>query len=195
LAAEARTWLPLAPDVTGFEHKLAIPQWSLRRRVMIYRKHVRHPTAKNFRLDLFTPDDGHSEYYAVATDMSLGLAYNAARAFQLDTLAAPKPRLRKRTYAYRLRSLCTLHFLLISRAGRLTRIGGRNVLRLSQNRIIDESEFRISRRIPHKLPPMILLLVRARPADAANSQENATGGGALRIGAKRRDGVGMGLPA
>jgi hypothetical protein len=179
LAAEARTWLPLAPGVTGFEHELAIPQWNLRLRVMIYRKHVRHETAKNFQLDLFTPDDGHFEYYAVATHMALGLpalfafvcgrgaqektlaelkgefaldvvptnhygansawqqlsilAYNLARNFQLDTLAEPKPRSRKRTYAYLLRSMRTLRFLLIARAGRLTRIGGRNVLRLAAN--------------------------------------------------------------
>jgi len=179
LAAEARIWLPLAPGVTGFEHDLAIPQWHLRLRVMIYRKHVRHQTAKNFQLDLFTPDDGHFEYYAVATNMTLGLsalfafvcgrgaqektlaelkgefaldvvptnhygansawqqlsilAYNLARNFQLDTLAEPKPRSRKRTYAYLLRSMRTLRFLLIARAGRLTRIGGRNVLRLAQN--------------------------------------------------------------
>ena len=146
LAAEARIWLPLAPGVTGFEHDLAIPQWNLRLRVMIYRKHVLHQTAKNFQLDLFTPDDGHFEYYAVATSMTLGLpalfsawqqlsilAYNLARNFQLDTLAEPKPRSRKRTYAYLLRSMRTLRFLLIARAGRLTRIGGRNVLRLAQN--------------------------------------------------------------
>ena len=177
LAAEARTWLPLAPGVTGFDHELTVPQWNLRLRVMIYRKHVRHQTAKNFQLDLFTPDDGHFEYYAVATNMNLGLpalfafvcgrgaqektfaelkgefaldvvptnhygansawqqlsilAYNLARNFQLDTLAEPKPRSRKRTYAYLLRSMRTLRFLLIARAGRLTRIGGRNVLRLS----------------------------------------------------------------
>src|SRR5467141_166270 len=37
LAADARIWLPLAPGVTGFEHDLAIPQWHLRLRVMIYR--------------------------------------------------------------------------------------------------------------------------------------------------------------
>ena len=61
------------------------------------------------------------------------LAYNLARNFQLDTLAEPKPRSRKRTYAYLLRSMRTLRFLLIARAGRLTRIGGRNVLRLAQN--------------------------------------------------------------
>jgi hypothetical protein len=179
LAAEAQTWRPLAPGVTGFEHALTIPQWDLQLRVMIYRKHVRHQTRKNFQLDLFTPDDGHFEYYAVATNMALGLpalfafvcgrgaqektfaelkgefaldvvptnhygansawqqlsilAYNVARNFQLDTLAEAKPRSRKRTYAYVLRSMRTLRFLLIARAGRLTRIAGRNVLRLSQN--------------------------------------------------------------
>ncbi len=39
----------------------------------------------------------------------------------------------KRTYAYLIRSMRTLRFLLIARAGRLTRIGGRHVLRLSHN--------------------------------------------------------------
>ena len=179
LAAERRHWDALAPGVTGFEHWLVIPQWNLRLRVMIYRKHVQHESPKNFQLDLFTPDDGHFEYYAVATNMTLGLpalfafvcgrgaqektlaelkgefaldvvptnhygansawqqlsilAYNLARNFQLDMLAEPKPRSRKRTYAYLLRSMRTLRFLLIARAGRLTRIGGRNVLRLAQN--------------------------------------------------------------
>src|SRR5206468_1568327 len=168
-----------APGVTGFEHALAIPRWNLRLRVMIYRKHVFHQTAKTFQLDLFTPDDGHFEYYAVATNMTLGLpalfafvcgrgaqektlaelkgefaldvvptnhygansawqqlcvlAHNLLRSFQLDTLATPKPRSRKRTYAYVLRSMRTLRFLLVVRAGRLSRIGNRQVLRLPQN--------------------------------------------------------------
>ena len=52
---------------------------------------------------------------------------------KLDTVAQPKPRSRKRTYAYVFRSLRTLRFLLITRAGRLTRLGGRNVLRLTEN--------------------------------------------------------------
>lgn len=179
LAAERRHWPPLAPEVTGFEHQLVVPQWNLRLRVMIYRKHVRHESPKNFQLDLFTPDDGHFEYYAVATNMALSLpalyafiggrgaqektfaelkgefaldvvptrhygancawqqlsilAYNIARSFQLDTIATPRRRSRKRTYAYVLRSMRTLRFLLIARAGRLTRIGGRQVLRLAQN--------------------------------------------------------------
>jgi hypothetical protein len=179
LAAARRYWQPLAPGVTGFEHQLAIPQWKLHLRVLIYRKHVRHQSPKNFQLALFTPDDGHFESYAVATNMALALpalyafiggrgaqektiaelkgefaldvvptrhygansawqqlsvlAHNVARSFQLDTIAAPRRRSRKRTYTYVLRSMRTLRFLLVTRAGRLTRIGGRNVLRLAQN--------------------------------------------------------------
>src|SRR5215470_15772373 len=179
LAAARQHWHPLAPGVTGFEHQLDIPQWNLRLRVMIYCKHVQHESPKNFQLDLFSPDDGHCEYYAVATNMALSLpalyafiggrgaqektiaelkgefaldvvptrhygancawqqlsvlAYNVARSFQLDTIAEPRPRSRKRTYAYVVRSMRTLRFLLITRAGRLSRIGGRNVLRLAQD--------------------------------------------------------------
>ncbi len=179
LAAERRHWIPLAPGVTGFEQRLPIPQWNLTVRVMIYRKHVRHEARKNFQLDLFTPDDGHFEYHAVATNMTLGLpalfafvcgrgaqektlaelksefaldvvptnhygansawqqlivlAHNLFRNFQLDTGAAPKRRSRKRTYAYLLPNIRTFRFLVIARAGRLTRIHGRNVLRLTQN--------------------------------------------------------------
>ena len=179
LAAARRHWHALAPGVTGFEHQLVIPQWNLRLRVMIYRKHVQHESPKNFQLDLFTPDDGHFEYFAVATNLPLALpalyafiggrgaqektiaelkgefaldvvptrhygancawqqlsilAHNVALSFQLDTIAEPKRRSRKRTSTYLLRSMRTLRFLLITRAGRLTRIGGRNVLRLSQN--------------------------------------------------------------
>jgi hypothetical protein len=179
LAAERERWLPVAPNVTGFFHDLYIPQWNLRLRVMLYRKHVAHESPKNFQLDLFTPDDGHFEYAAVATNLPLDLpalyaficgrgaqektiaelkgefaldvvptrhygansawqqlsilAHNLIRSFQLDTLATPKPRSRKRTYAYLIRSMRTLRFLLVTRAGRLTRIGGRHVLRLTHN--------------------------------------------------------------
>jgi hypothetical protein len=61
------------------------------------------------------------------------LARNLIRNFQLETLAEPKPRSRKRTDAYFFRSMRTLRFLVIARAGRLTRLGGRNVLRLTKN--------------------------------------------------------------
>jgi len=179
LAAERQRWRPVAPNVTGFFHELEIPQWDLQLRVMIYRKHVAHESPKNFQLDLFTPDDGHFEYAAVATNTALDLpalyaficgrgaqektiaelkgefaldvvptrhygansawqqlsvlAHNLIRSFQLDTLAEPKPCSRKRTYTYLIRSMRTLRFLLVTRAGRLTRIGGRHVLRLSHN--------------------------------------------------------------
>jgi hypothetical protein len=195
LAAERRHWQPLAPGVAGFEHQLVIPQWDLRLRVMIYRKHVQHESPKNFQLDLFTPDDGHFEYYAVATNMALALpalyafiggrgaqektiaelkgefaldvvptrhygancawqqlsilAHNVARSFQLDTIAEPRRRSRKRTYTYVLRSMRTLRFLLVTRAGRLTRIGGRNVLRLAQNPATEA----LYSRVEHALAP------------------------------------------
>ncbi len=61
------------------------------------------------------------------------LAHNLMRSFQLHTLATPRPRSRKRTYAYAFRSMRTLRFLLIARAGRLARIGGRQVMRMTQN--------------------------------------------------------------
>ena len=118
---------------------------------MIYRMHVDHESPKNFQLDLFTPDDGHFEYSAVATNLTLDLpalyaficgrgaqektiagaqgrvrprchpthhygansawqqlsilAHNLIRSFQLDTIAVPKPRSRKRTYTYLIRSM------------------------------------------------------------------------------------------
>jgi hypothetical protein len=61
------------------------------------------------------------------------LAHNLLRSFQLQTIATAKSRSRKRTYAFTFRSMRTLRFLLIARAGRLARIDGRQVLRLTQN--------------------------------------------------------------
>ena len=45
LAAACPQWHPVAPGVTGFETDLPVPQWNLRLRVMLFRKHVRHQTA------------------------------------------------------------------------------------------------------------------------------------------------------
>jgi hypothetical protein len=70
-----------------------------------------------------------------------------ARNFQLDTLAEPKPRSRKRTYAYLFRSMRTLRFLRIARAGRLTRIGGRQALRLAANPATETLYGRIAQRL------------------------------------------------
>lgn len=77
------------------------------------------------------------------------LAHNLLRSFQLQTLAVPKPRSRKRTYAYALRSMRTLRFVLIARAGRLARIGGRQVLRLSWNQATEA----LYERVTHALAP------------------------------------------
>jgi hypothetical protein len=193
LAAERQRWRPVAPKVTGFFHDLDIPQWTLRVRVMIYRTHVQHQSPRNFQLDLFTPDDGHYEYSAVATNLDLGLsalyaficgrgaqektiaelkgefaldvvptkhyvanaawqqlsvlAHNLIRSFQLHTCAPPKRRSRKRTYTHLFRSMRTLRFLLIARAGRLTRIDGRNRLRLTHNPALEQLYATIAQRM------------------------------------------------
>jgi len=65
------------------------------------------------------------------------LAHNPIRSFQLDTLSEPKARSRKRTYGHRFCSMRMLGFLLVAPAGRLARIGGRNVLRLSHNPVTE----------------------------------------------------------
>ena len=94
LAADRPHWLPVAPNVTGFFHDLHIPQWDLQLRVMIYRKHVDHESPENFQLDLFTPDDGHFEYTAVATNLALDLpalyAFICGRGAQEKTIAELK---------------------------------------------------------------------------------------------------------
>src|SRR6266852_3338963 len=64
------------------------------------------------------------------------VAHNLIGSFPLDPFAEPKSRSRKRSYTYLMHSMHgmrTLRFLLIARAGRLTRIGDRHVLRLSHN--------------------------------------------------------------
>jgi hypothetical protein len=179
LVAAQRDWTRINAQVSAFESALRLEPWDLTLRVVVYRKHVGHPTRKNFQLDLFSPDDGHFEYSAVTTNKALApaalwafiagrgaqektygelkgefafdvvpthhygansawqhlsvLAHNLVRSFQLQTLAPAKPRSRKRTYAFAFRSMRTLRFLLITRAGRLARIDGRQVLRLTQN--------------------------------------------------------------
>lgn len=180
LIAAQKTWTSIAPGIDAFELMLPIEQWKITERVVVYRKRVHHQTAKNFQLDLFSPDDGTFEYSAVITNQPLSpralwdfasgrgaqektfselkndlafdaiptnhyaansawqqlcaLAHNLMRSFQLQgDLASNKVRSRKRTTAYRLLTMKTLRFLFIARAGRIARIGGRKVLRLSAN--------------------------------------------------------------
>ena len=75
------------------------------------------------------------------------VGHESPKNFQLDTLATPKPRSRKRTYTYLIRSMRTLRFLLVVRAGRLTRLGGRHVLRLSHNPATEALYASISHRL------------------------------------------------
>jgi hypothetical protein len=66
-----RTWTRVAPEVSGFALREAITPWGFPIAVTIYRKRVRHRTAKNFQLDLFDPNDGYYEYSAVASTLPL----------------------------------------------------------------------------------------------------------------------------
>jgi hypothetical protein len=65
------TWMRVTHDVSGFALQEAITPWGFPIAVTIYRKKVRHRTAKNFQLDLFDPNDGYYEYSAVASNLSL----------------------------------------------------------------------------------------------------------------------------
>jgi hypothetical protein len=72
--AARRRWKRVNDSVSGFATTLSIPQWDLRLPVVVYRKKVSHRTRKNFQLNLFSPDDGHFEYSAIATNKSLSVA-------------------------------------------------------------------------------------------------------------------------
>jgi Transposase DDE domain group 1 len=72
LVAANKVWTPIHPGIEAFEAVLPISQWDLELRVVVYRKRVHHQTAKNFQLDLFSPDDGTFEYQAVTTNKLLG---------------------------------------------------------------------------------------------------------------------------
>jgi hypothetical protein len=73
IAARPR-WERVSDSVDGFVTTLELPRWERTQRVVVYRKRVFHETPKNFQLDLFSPDDGHFEYSAVATNTELGVA-------------------------------------------------------------------------------------------------------------------------
>lgn len=61
------------------------------------------------------------------------LAHNVVTSFQLATTATKKPRTLKRTATYLVRSVATLRFEWLAKAGRLIRPGGAPVLRLADN--------------------------------------------------------------
>lgn len=59
------------------------------------------------------------------------LGHNLLTSFQLQTLASKKPRTRKRTYGYLIRSLKTIRFKLIHQPARIVRPQGYSILRFS----------------------------------------------------------------
>ena len=61
------------------------------------------------------------------------IVHNLATSFQLATTAEPKPRTRKRTASFLLRSIKSLRFEWLVKAARLIKPGGRLVLRLARN--------------------------------------------------------------
>src|SRR5215469_6652921 len=94
LVAAQSHWSPITADISCFETRLAPAAWGLELRVVVYRKRVHHQSAKNYQLDLFSPDDGYFEYSAVATNLTLtpqALWYFAAgRGAQEKTIAELK---------------------------------------------------------------------------------------------------------
>jgi hypothetical protein len=68
---QTRRWTRVSDRVSCADHEVALAAWGERFRVVIYRAHVQHETAKNYQLDLFDPSDGHYEYSAVVTNKTL----------------------------------------------------------------------------------------------------------------------------
>jgi hypothetical protein len=95
--AARRRWQRVSAEIDGFFTTLRLPQWQRTLRVAVYRKRVGHRTRKNFQLDLFSPDDGHFEYSAIATNKTLGLQalwqFAAGRGGHEKTLAELKDQL------------------------------------------------------------------------------------------------------
>jgi hypothetical protein len=95
--AKRKRWKRVAPGIDGFFLSFPIEKWGVRLRVAIYRKHVSHETRKNFQLDLFSPDDGHWEYSAIASNKRVTLrtlwAFLAGRGGHEKTLGELKQHL------------------------------------------------------------------------------------------------------
>lgn len=71
LVANRKRWHRVNDKIGSFETQHYIEAWDITIRLVIYRKHVRHKSPRNYQLDLFCPDDGYYEYSAVATNKSL----------------------------------------------------------------------------------------------------------------------------
>ena len=92
--ADRQRWTRVDGYVEGFATTLRIEPWGRSERVVVYRKRVSHQSRKNFQLDLFSADDGHFEYSAVATNKELTVSalwhFMAGRGAHEKTLAELK---------------------------------------------------------------------------------------------------------
>ena len=92
--ASRQRWTRVDAHVQGFATSLPIERWGRTEHVVVYRKRVSHESRKNFQLDLFSADDGHFEYSAVATNKTLGVPalwhFMAGRGAHEKTLAELK---------------------------------------------------------------------------------------------------------
>ena len=92
--AAQQHWAAVQSDLSCFETRLTLKSWALDLPVVVFRKHVAHQSRRNYQLDLFSPDDGHFEYSAVATNLSLSAPalwnFMAGRGAQEKTFAELK---------------------------------------------------------------------------------------------------------
>jgi hypothetical protein len=92
--AAQQHWAAVQSAISCFETRLTLNSWALDLQVVVFRKHVAHESRRNYQLDLFSPDDGHFEYSAVATNLSLSPSalwnFMAGRGAQEKTFAELK---------------------------------------------------------------------------------------------------------
>jgi len=92
--AAQQYWTTVQSALSCFQTRLMLKSWALDLQVIVFRKRVAHQSRRNYQLDLFSPDDGHFEYSAVATNLALSPAalwdFMAGRGAQEKTFAELK---------------------------------------------------------------------------------------------------------
>jgi Transposase DDE domain group 1 len=87
-------WTRVTAEVSGFVVPAVANPWGTPLWVAIYRRRVRHRTAKNFQLDLFDPNDGYYEYSAITSNLNYTLTnlwhFMAGRGAHEKTIAQLK---------------------------------------------------------------------------------------------------------
>jgi len=129
LAAACPQWHPVAPGVTGYETELPGPQWNL-------------PAAGNALPQARAAPDPpelparslHPRRWALRVlPWRPTCPWGSPALWAFAAGAGRSPARGSGPYAFLFRSMRTLRFLILARAGRVTRIDGRNVLRLADN--------------------------------------------------------------